>query len=132
MDALADFVNRVFRGRATWHAERDPRSRATRFGFQCDRRTPVFSLSDNLLEDVADARSTAELILDKCVDVYGRHHQLLALSDPSISPIATCHECRSYVTLDDERRMTSEELYQHCESQAVRWMERAVQVRSKL
>lgn len=86
-------------------------------GFQCDRMTPVLSIRDSLLEDVAEAGA---YIARQCLDLYERHHRTIGAWKQE--PILTCRECRSAVDLPRESKLD----FEFCERQSVLWAERAV------
>lgn len=120
-DILFDGIDKLFRGKATWFAERDPLRRDTVIGFQCNRHTtPVLRVSDSAIEDAPHGYRP---LLSQCIDLYTNHHRIVEPFEAQ--PTLTCGSCRSPVDVPTEQEMD----YEFCERQAVLWMQRAEKVR---
>lgn len=120
-DALANALDSLFKGKATWRAQRDAMSRDTIIGFQCSKHTPVIRITDSFMED---ARDTARWVAEQCIELYNRHHVVMPTLDPQ--PVLTCHECRAPVDVPSDRKLND---FEFCERQSVLWAERAMKAR---
>lgn len=110
-------LNSLFRGKAKWTAQHDVMRDFYTLGFQCDRLTPVLTISQRALED---AIHSPTLIATRCLEFYERHHRLLNPREP-VQPMLTCRECRSPVDLPRADELD----FEFCERQSVLWAERA-------